>query len=88
LATPDSVPSRPPQNTYTSAFNSAPRSIERIALPIAARRTPRSFDVNAPSLNTGCVKRLVVAMPTPRPVSSSAALKRATMRSRSAADEP
>jgi hypothetical protein len=46
------------------------------------------LDVNAPSLNAGWVNRLVVAMPTPRPVSSSALLKRATMRSRSAADDP
>src|SRR5690348_4786187 len=55
-----------------------------IALPIAARRTPRSLDVNAPSLNAGCPNRLVVAIPTPRPVSSSAALKRATILSFSA----
>src|SRR3954452_14292693 len=59
-----------------------------IALPIAARRTLRSFDVKAPSLNAAWPNRLVVAMPTPRPVSSSAALKRATMRSRSAGETP
>ena len=38
-------------------------SMKRIALPIAARRTPRSLEVNAPSLNAGWPKRLVVAMP-------------------------
>ena len=59
-----------------------------MALPIAARRTPRSLDVKAPSLNAGCPKRLVVAMPTPSPLASSAALKRLTMRSRSAAGVP
>src|SRR4051812_11568317 len=85
---PASVPSRPPQKTYTSAPSSAPRSIERIALPIAARRTRRSFEVKAPSLNAAWPNRFVVAMPTVRPVSSSADLKPATMRSRSAAEEP
>ena len=59
-----------------------------MALPIAARRTPRSFDVKAPSLNAGCPNRFVVAMPTPSPVSSSAALKRATILSRSATLAP
>ena len=78
---PASVPSRPPQNTYTSAPSSAPRSIDVIALPIAARRTPRSLEVKAPSLKAGWPKRFVVAIPTPSPVSSSAASKRATMRS-------
>ena len=59
-----------------------------MALPIAARRTPRSLEVKAPSLNAGWPKRFVVAIPTPSPVSSSAAAKRATMRSRSAAELP
>src|SRR4051794_11944176 len=85
---PASVPSRPPQKTYTSAPSSAPRSIERIALPIAARRTRRSFEVKAPSLNAAWPNRFVVAMPTVRPVSSSADLKPATMPSRSAAEDP
>ena len=49
--------------------------MKRIALPIAARRTPRSLEVNAPSLNAGWPNRFVVAIPTPRPVSSSARLE-------------
>src|SRR5215831_3224161 len=44
-----------------------------------------SCEVNAPSLNTGSVKRLVVAIGTVRPVASRAFLNLATMRSRSAA---
>ena len=55
-----------------------------IALPIAARRTPRSLEVKAPSLNAGWPNRFVVAIPTPMPVSSSASLKRATILSFSA----
>ena len=66
----------------------APRSIARIALPIAARRTLRSLEVNAPSLKAGWPNRFVVAIPTPMPVSSSAALNRATIRSASAALSP
>jgi len=61
---------------------------ERIALPIAARRTPRSLEVNAPSLKAGWPNRFVVPMPTPSPVSSSAARKRETIRSSSAAEVP
>ena len=62
--------------------------MKRIALPIAARRTPRSLEVNAPSLNAGWPNRFVVAMPTPSPVSSSAPLKRATILSFSACELP
>src|SRR6266540_380645 len=57
-------------------------------LRIAYRRMSRSFEVNAPSLNTGWLNRLVVAIGTTRPVSSSAARNRLTRRSRSAASEP
>src|SRR4051812_19682258 len=60
--------------------------MKRIALPMAARRTRRSLEVNAPSLNAGCPNRFVVAIPTPSPVASNAALKRAMMRSRSAGE--
>src|SRR3954467_10737816 len=49
--------------------------MKRIALPIAARRTPRSLEVNAPSLNAGCPNKFVVAIPTPRPVASNAVLR-------------
>src|SRR6266542_251795 len=57
-------------------------------LRIAYRRMSRSFEVNAPSLNTGWLNRLVVAIGPTRPVSSSAARNRLTRRSRSAASEP
>jgi hypothetical protein len=60
----------------------------RIALAIAARRTDRSFEVKAPSLNAGCANRLVVAIVTRIPVRDSASLNRPTMRSRSCAGVP
>src|SRR5690606_14026400 len=59
-----------------------------MTLRIANRRTPRSLLVNAPSLKTGWVNRLVVIIGTTIPVSSSAALNRAMIRSRSAASVP
>src|SRR4051794_13122805 len=63
-------------------------SIDRIAFWIANRRTERSFAVNAPSLKAGWVNRLVVAIPTNRPVCSRASPNALTSRSRSAADAP
>ena len=78
-----SAPSRPPQNTYVSAPSSAARSRLRITLRRAYRRMSRSLEVNAPSLNTGWVNRLVVAIGTIMPVSSSALRNAATARSRS-----
>ena len=54
----------------------------------AHRRTAGSLAVNAPSLNTGFENRLVVAIGTFMPVSSSARRNRFRIASRSAADEP
>ena len=50
----------------------------------AYARTEESLEVNAPSRNAGCEKRLVVAIGTTRPVSSSAFSNSATICSRSA----
>jgi hypothetical protein len=52
----------------------------------AKRRMSRSLLVNAPSLNTGCVKVLVVAMGIFRPVSASAFVKRSMPAVRSASE--
>ncbi len=57
-------------------------------LATAKRRTSGSLAVNAPSLNTGRLNRLVVAMGTCMPVSSSARRNRLTMASRSPAGAP
>ena len=57
-------------------------------LATAYRRTCGSLAVNAPSLNTGWLKRLVVAIGTFMPVSSRALRKRFRMASRSVADAP
>ena len=51
----------------------AARSMLRITLRSANRRTARSLLVNPPSLNTGWVNRFVVIIGTTRPVSFSAA---------------
>ncbi len=83
LDAPDSAPSRPPQNTYTFAPSSAARSRLRMTLARAKRRTSRLLAVNAPSLNIGCENKLVVAVVTTRPVSSSARRKSAIFLSRS-----
>ena len=47
-----------------------------MVLRSANRRTERSLDVNAPSLNTGCENRFVVIIGTAIPVSASAFWKR------------
>ncbi len=60
----------------------------RIVLRSAYRRTSRSFAVNAPSLNTGCVNRLVVAIGTFMPVASNACRNRLTCASRSVSLDP
>ena len=83
LAAPDSAPSRPPQKTYVRAPSDAARSRFRITLASANRRTSRSLAVNAPSLNIGWPNRLVVAVVTTSPVSSSALRKAAIDASRS-----
>ena len=57
-------------------------------LATAIRRTAGSLAVKAPSLKMGRENRLVVAMGTLRPVSSSACRKRLRMASRSEADAP
>src|SRR4051812_39212012 len=88
LAASVSEPSRPPQKTYVLAPSSAARSRLRITLRSANRRTPRSLAVKPPSLKTGWVNRLVVAMGTTRPVSSSALRNRVTIRSRSSSSLP
>ena len=49
-----------------------------MTLRSAKRRTSRSLLVKAPSLNTGWVNRLVVAIGTFIPVAASAFLKRST----------
>src|SRR3954464_15336264 len=48
----------------------------RSTLARAYRRTSRSLAVRPPSLNTGCPKRLVVAISTASPVSASALVNR------------
>ena len=58
----------------------------RIVLASANRRTSRSAAVNAPSLKIGWPNRLVVAVVTTTPVSSSARRKSPIFRSRSASD--
>src|SRR5512135_2320211 len=54
-----------------------------MTLAIAYRRTAGSLAVNAPSLNTGCQNRLVVAIVTTTPVSSRAERKLLSTSSRS-----
>src|SRR3954453_18699885 len=83
-----SAPSRPPQKTYVCAPSSAARSMLRMTLRRANRRTERSLDVKPPSLKTGCEKRLVVTIGTTSPGSSRAALNRAISRSRSPVSVP
>ena len=73
-----STPSRPPQNTYVGAPSSAATSMLRMVFWIATRRTARSFDVKAPSLNIGCQNRLVVAIEQTMPVSSRPFLNRSS----------
>ena len=60
----------------------------RITLRIANRRTSRSLLVKPPSLNTGWVNRLVVAVVTARPVSARPFLKRSMIASRVASSLP
>ena len=59
-----------------------------MVLRSAKRRTSRSLAVKAPSLKTGWVKRLVVAIGTGMPVASSACRKRLMWASRSASVDP
>ena len=63
-------------------------SIASSVFVIAQRRTAGSFAVNAPSLNTGFEKRLVVAIGTLMPVLSSARRNRFRICSRSAGVDP
>src|SRR5918994_1575629 len=88
LAASASTPSRPPHITYTVAPSSAPSSMASRVLAMANRRTAGSLAVNAPSLKTGRENRLVVAMGTRMPVSSSARRNRLRMPSRSVGDDP
>ena len=60
----------------------------RITLRIANRRTSRSLLVKPPSLKTGCVNRLVVAVVTTSPVSASPFLKRSMMPARVSSSLP
>src|SRR5690606_26136740 len=60
----------------------------RMVLRSAKRRTSRSLAVNAPSLKTGWVNRLVVAIGTTRPAASSAWRKRLMWDSRLVSLEP
>jgi hypothetical protein len=57
-------------------------------LATAKRRTARSFEVNAPSLKIGWLKRLVVIISTPTPVSPSASRRRVSSLSRVASSLP
>ena len=59
-----------------------------MTLRSAKRRTSRSLAVKAPSLNTGWVNRLVVAIGTFRPVSSSALRNRVMCSARAASSDP
>src|SRR4051795_6173364 len=76
LAESYSPPSRPPHSTNVFAPRSAASSTLRSTLRRANRRTERSLLVNPPSLNTGCVNRLVVIIGTVIPVSRSASCSR------------
>ena len=88
LAASYSAPSRPPHMTNVLAPSSAARSMLRITLRRAKRRTPRSLVVKPPSLKTGCVNRLVVTIATMMPVSARAFLNRSRTLSRVALSEP
>ena len=59
-----------------------------VALRSAKRRTAGSAAVSAPSLKTGWVNRLTVVIGTHMPAFATALPKLATIRSRSAAEEP